>query len=349
MPRDTRKYWMWISHACGAGSKAAVSLVRHFGGAYQVFCAEEDELAEVSFRLDKRIKSNLLYKDISDEEELVSWCDHSDVRIICPDSSAYPLALRSLADAPMVLYVQGNLPAFESTFSCAVVGTRSMSEYGRDMAYKFGYGLASGGACLVSGLAKGCDTVAMKGALDAGGCVVAVLGNGVDIVYPKENEDLRDRILERGAVVSEYSPGVSPHKKNFPIRNRIISGLSQAALVIEGNMRSGSLITARYAIYQGRELFAVPGRVGESGAEGTNHLIKSGAEAVTTPEDILSRYEYIYPHTIDIKSVKVPDNKPEEDEEIKVLPKKKKKAPAKDKKIKEDPFAQQKKKTVSML
>ena len=210
------------------------------------------------------------------------------------------------------------------------------------MAYMFGYGLASGGACLVSGLAKGCDAMAMNGALDAGGTTVAVLGCGIDIVYPKENEALLSKVLNAGAVITEYSPGVSPLRKNFPIRNRIISGISQSVCVIEGDMKSGSLITARHAIYQGRELFAVPGRVGESGAEGTNHLIKNGAEAVTTPEDILSRYEFIYPHSIDVKKVVVPKIKPaDEDEEIVVLPKKKKKAPVKNKKTKEEPFPQQ--------
>ncbi len=339
---------MWLSHACGAGSKTAVSLVRRFENVYNVFCADEDALAECDFRIDKRVKSNLLYKDISDEEDIISWCDSCGVRILCPDDSLYPLSLKSLADAPMALYVLGNLPDFENSLSCAVVGTRSMSEYGREMAYKFGYGLASGGACLVSGLALGCDAMAMRGALDAGGTTVAVLGCGIDVVYPKENEALMQRVLEGGAVVTEYSPGVSPCGRHFPVRNRIISGLSQAACVIEGNMRSGSLITARHALYQGRDLFAVPGKVGESGAEGTNHLIKNGAEAVTSPEDILARYEFIYPHTLDVRKVRIPDNRAEEDEEIKVLPKKKKKTPAKNKKSKKPPFPPTEKKTQSV-
>ena len=340
--KDTRKYWMWLSHACGAGSKVAVSLLRYFGNAYNVFVADEAAISQCDFRIDKRIKSNLLYKDISEEEDIIKWCDGCGVKIICPDDSLYPPSLRALVDAPMTLYVLGVLPDFENMFTCAVVGTRSMTEYGRDMAYKFGYGLASGGACLVSGLAKGCDAMAMNGALDAGGTTVAVLGCGIDIVYPKENEALLSKVLNAGAVITEYSPGVSPLRKNFPIRNRIISGISQSVCVIEGDMKSGSLITARHAIYQGRELFAVPGRVGESGAEGTNHLIKNGAEAVTTPEDILSRYEFIYPHSIDVKKVVVPKIKPaDEDEEIVVLPKKKKKAPVKNKKTKEEPFPQQ--------
>ncbi|MBR6649892.1 MAG: DNA-processing protein DprA [Clostridia bacterium] len=338
--KDTRKYWMWLSHACGAGSKVAVSLVRHFGNAYNVYCCDEDSLADCNFRVDKRIRSNLLYKDISDEEDIIRWCDSIGVRIICPDDTLYPLSLRALVDAPMVLYTLGVLPDFENTFTCAVVGTRSMSEYGREMSYKFGHGLASGGAGLVSGLALGCDAMAMKGALDAGGTTVAVLGCGIDVVYPKENEALLERVLNSGAVITEFSPGVSPLRKNFPIRNRIISGISQSVCVIEGNMRSGSLITARHAVYQGRELFAVPGKVGEIGAEGTNHLIKNGAEAVTSPEDILSRYELIYPHTIDIKNIVTPvvENKTE-DENIRILTKKKKKSTVKNKKTKEEIFS----------
>ena len=338
---------MWLSHACGHGSKTAVSLIRYFGDAYQVFLAEE-ELDEVGFVIDKRIKSNLLYKDVSEEEYITGWCDDNGVKILCPDSSLYPPSLRSLADAPMVLYVQGELPDFTNTFSCAVVGTRSMSDYGRDMAYKLGYGLATGGACLVSGLAKGCDAMAIRGALDAGGITICVLGCGIDIVYPKENEALWERILQNGAIVTEYSPGVSPKGRNFPVRNRIISGLSQAACVVEGDMKSGSLITARHTIYQGRDLFAVPVRVGDKGAEGTNHLIKNGAEAVTRAEDILARYEYIYPHSVNISSVKVPEVREEADEEIRILPKKKKKAPAKDKKIKEKPFPPTEKKAISV-
>lgn len=339
--KDTRKYWMWLSHACGAGSKVAVSLVRHFGNAYNVYSCDEESLASCDFRIDKRIKSALLYKDISDEDDIIHWCDSNGVRIICPDDSLYPPSLRALVDAPMTLYVLGELPDFENMFTCAVVGTRSMTEYGRDMSYKFGHGLASGGACLVSGLALGCDAMAMKGALDAGGVTVAVLGCGIDVVYPKENEALLSRVLNSGAVITEYSPGVSPHSKNFPVRNRIISGISQAACVIEGNMRSGSLITARHAVYQGRDLFAVPGKVGEIGAEGTNHLIKNGAEAVTSPEDILSRYELIYPHTIDVKKIVIPVVKEDTvDDNVRVLTKKKRKSPAKIKKTKEDPFPQ---------
>lgn len=347
--KDQRKYWMWLSHACGAGSKVAVSLVRHFGNAYNVFVADEDALSQVDFRIDKRIKSNLLYKNISEEEDIIKWCDDSGVRIICPDDTIYPSSLRSLVDAPMVLYVLGNMPDFENMFAAAVVGTRSMTEYGREMAYKFGYGLASGGACLVSGLAIGCDAMAMGGALDVGGTTVAVLGCGIDVVYPKENEALLSRVIKEGAVITEFSPGVSPHRKNFPIRNRIISGISQCVCVIEGNMRSGSLITARHAIYQGRDLFAVPGKVGEVGAEGTNFLIKTGADAVTSPEDILSRYEFVYPHTLDVKKVTLPERKAEEeDEEIKILPKKKKKAEPKNKKIKEPPFEEQKKRVATV-
>ncbi len=347
--KDTRKYWMWLSHACGAGSKVAVSLVRHFGNAFNVYNADEDAISECDFRIDKRIKSNLLYKNISEEEDIIRWCDGCGVQILCPDDTLYPSSLRALVDAPMVLYVLGNMPDFQNTYACAVVGTRSMTDYGKDMAYKFGYGLASGGAGLVSGLAIGCDSMAMKGALDAGGVTVAVLGCGIDVVYPKENEALLSRVLHGGAVITEFSPGVSPLRKNFPIRNRIISGISQSVCVIEGNMRSGSLITARHAIYQGRDLFAVPGKVGETGAEGTNFLIKNGADAVTSPEDILARYEFVYPHTLDVKKVVMPaESRLEEEEEIKVLPKTKKKATPKNKKTKEPPFEEQKKRVATV-
>ncbi len=342
--KDYRKYWMWLSHACGAGSKTAVSLIRHFGNVLSIYNADEDDFAKCNFRIDSRVKARLLYKDIEEEENIVDWCDSCSVRIICPDDPEYPSSLRGLLDAPMVLYCLGTLPDLSEDFCCAVVGTRTMSAYGDEMAYKMGNGLVTGGSILASGLAIGCDSSAIKGALDAGGTVVAVLGCGIDVVYPKENRRLFERVLEKGAIITEYAPGVSPLKTNFPVRNRIISGISQAVCVIEGSMRSGSLITARHAVYQGREVFAIPGKVGEENSEGTNFLIKTGAAAVTSAEDILVNFELLYPHSIEIKNVRILERIEDEPEkEVKVL--KKKKAKAKKKVAEKDMFEDKPRKT----
>lgn len=200
----------------------------------------------------------------------------------------------------MALYVAGRLPKLNDHLAVAVVGTRKMSDYGRTVAYEMGRGLAAGGAVLVSGMALGIDGMAMAGALDMDGVAVGVMGCGIDIVYPKEHKDLMRRTLDRGAVITEYPPGTPPSAHHFPVRNRLISGLCQATVVVEGDSNSGALITARQAVYQGRDLYAVPGRIGDEGAEGTNRLIKDGAAAVTNAVDVLQNYEFIYPETISI-------------------------------------------------
>lgn len=346
-PKDIRKYWIWLSLACGAGSKVAVSLVRHFGSAYDVFMADDDDIRDCNFRVDRKAFHNLGYKDISEAEDIVSWCDECGVKIICPDDNDYPSSLTSLIDAPMVLYVMGEMPDFDNVFTCAVVGTRAMTPYGNRMSHKIGYDLAKCGTCVISGIAKGCDAAAMLGAIEAGGKTVAVLGCGIDVVYPTENKDLWPVVLKNGAIITEYAPGASPKANHFPVRNRIISGLSQAVCVTEADIRSGSLITARHAIYQGKDVFAVPGPADDQNAEGTNFLIKQGAQIVTKAEDILSNFEFVYPHTIDIKQLENQVFKEEnDDEEIKILKsklsEKKTKAEKKKKKKKsENPFPEE--------
>ncbi len=296
--KDKRKYWLWLSHMAGAGSKTAVNLVREFGSAEAVYNASAKELEKSGIVANKRLLSRLAYKDLSEPVAILDWCDDNGVRVMVPTDSDYPKSLLSLRDAPMALYVLGELPDFDNTLCCAVVGTREMSEYGKNTAYELGAGLADCGACIVSGLALGIDGMAMAGAVEAGGKTVAVLGCGIDIVYPKQHETLLRKVLEKGAVITEYAPGVSPSGHNFPVRNRLISGISQAVCVVEGSMRSGSLITARHAVYQGKSLYAVPGRIGDAGAQGTNHLLKEGATAITGARDILSDFEFIYPHSI---------------------------------------------------
>ena len=311
---DKRKYWIWLSHMAGQGSKTAVDLVRAYGDAKTVYGKTADEIKADGVVTDKRILARLAYKDLEECTLIVKWCDDNGVRIIIPTDKDYPKSLYALRDAPMVLYALGTLPDFDNIMCCAVVGTRDMSEYGKKVAYDIGNGLADGGACIVSGLALGIDGMAMAGAIEAGGATVAVLGCGIDIVYPKQHEKLLRRVLEKGAVITEYAPGVSPKGYHFPIRNRIISGLSQAVCVVEGNMQSGSLITARHAVYQGRRLFAVPGRVGEEGSEGTNFLLKQGAATATSALDILSEFEFVYPHTIVLDRA-VPHISPDDAEE----------------------------------
>ena len=298
--RDDRKYWIWLSHACGAGSKCAVRLARTFHSAKEIYKASEKDLKDCGVRIENAVLSRLLHKDTSMEEGILRWCEDFGAQVIVPGDPLYPKSLFSLQDMPMVLYCMGVMPEFDNMFSCAVVGTRSMSEYGKKMACEIGAGLARAGACLVSGLALGVDGTAMAAAIEEGGITIAVMGCGIDVIYPKEHTSLYYDVTQRGAVLTEYGPGVSPDGPHFPVRNRIISGLSQGVCVIEGDKASGSLITARRGLYQGRDLYAVPGRVGDRNSDGTNYLLTQGATPVTSALDIVSRYEFLYPHTLKV-------------------------------------------------
>jgi DNA processing protein len=204
------------------------------------------------------------------------------------DDTDYPEPLRRISDPPPVLFVRGSFSAADSP-AVAIVGTRRVSAYGRAVAERLAADLAAAGVTVVSGLAKGVDTVAHRAALDAGGRTIAVLGNGLDQVYPPENAGLAKRMVEpdRGAVVTEFAPGVPPDAVNFPRRNRIISGLSKAIVVVEAGQKSGALITADFALEQGRDVLAVPGSILSAGSIGSNTLLKEGATLVTGVEDIL--------------------------------------------------------------
>ena len=322
--KDDRVYWLWLQSACGAGSKCAVRLCGHFGDAKAVYKANEAKYTASGVKIEKRVKRRLLDKDLSYAEEILEWCLTMGVKVICPGDSQYPKNLTSLNNAPMALYVLGEMPDFSNIFCTAVVGTRKMSEYGKRCAYNFGYNLARAGATIVSGLARGIDTAAMTAALDAGAKTVALLGCGIDVVYPPENEELLKRVITNGCAITEYAPGTSPYGSNFPVRNRLISALSQAVLVVEGSMHSGSLITARHAFYQNKDIYAVPGKIDDVTSAGTNHLIKGGVQAVTDPVEIIERYAYIYPHVLHITDMQtdVPEGY-EEPEKVK-KPKKEK-------------------------
>ncbi len=300
---DAKLMWIWLAQACGQGSRTAIRLLCAFGSPEKIYKADRKALAKKLGEKEFSLLNRLSDKDLSDSTYILRRCQDMGVQILTPDDSRYPRTLYQLRDAPIVLYCVGTLPDFESNCCCAVVGTRTMSDYGKRMAYDIGRGLGAGGAVLVSGLALGVDGMAMAGALSAGGVTVGVLGCGIDIVYPPEHKDLMQRVLKNGAVITEYPPGTPPNGYHFPKRNRIISGLCQAVCVVEGDLKSGSLITARHALYQGKDLYAVPGRIGEAGAAGPNALIKNGARAVTTPSDILKNYEFLYPHTIRMAAI----------------------------------------------
>lgn len=301
---SSRLAWIWLSLACGAGSRTAVRLLCHFGDPEEIYRASRKKLEEFFGERDLALLNRLSDKDLSRAREIDDLCTMHNIGILTPDDVRYPRSLYQLRDAPVVLYTLGTLPPFHTQCSCAVVGTRKMTEYGKGIAYDLGRGLAAGGAVLVSGMALGNDSMAMAGALQKDGCVVGVFGCGVDIVYPPEHKDLMKRILENGCILSEYPPGTPPVGAHFPVRNRLISGLCDGVIVVEGDSRSGALITARHALYQGRDVYAVPGRIGDATAEGTNALITQGAKAILSAADVLKNYDFLYPHTVSVAAAK---------------------------------------------
>ena len=215
------------------------------------------------------------------ERKHISFCSYID--------SGYPQKLRDIYDPPYGIYSLGNLPN-PSKLSVGIIGARNCSPYGREVARYFAKSLAQAGIQIISGMARGIDSYGHEGALEASGYTLAVLGSGVDYCYPEENIELYMKLEEQGGILSEYGPGVLPKAGHFPLRNRIISGLCDGILVIEAKGKSGSLITADQGLEQGKDIFSIPGRICDSLSEGTNQLIKYGAQLITSPEEILEYY-----------------------------------------------------------
>lgn len=231
-----------------------------------------------------------LFRDYSHADAVIEYMESNGIRAVGYGSDEYPDYLRSLlADPPVVLYCRGDVSLLaDASRNIAVVGTRTITRYGKDVTTQFVRAFVDSGLCVVSGAARGVDTVAHRTALECGGKTVAVLGCGIDVAYPPENGELLDKIAEKGLVVSEYPPGTPPHQFRFPERNRLISAFSSGVLVTEAGLKSGSLITADLAIEQGKELYVVPGSVFSKQSEGCNSRIKDcQATAVTAPEDII--------------------------------------------------------------
>lgn len=288
------KYWVWLAELRGLGNQTRFALLRHFGTPEDLFYADPEEilLTEGITREQVDILKN---HDLKAADRILANCQRLGQRILTIQDAAYPGRLKNIYDPPCLLYVRGQLPDFDEEVAVAVVGTRSCTPYGISCAEKFGYGLTAGGAVVISGLAKGIDAAATRGALRAGGITVGVVGNGLDVPYPAESRYLYEDVAAAGALISEYPPGTEPAGAHFPARNRILSGLALAALVVEAPERSGALITAEHAVEQGRDIFAVPGPIDGPASAGCNRLIQEGAGLVTDPWDIMREYEGRFP------------------------------------------------------
>ena len=291
---DCTVYWIWLSLACTPGTATFPKLIDKFGNAKNVYDASiKDIIRCIDPRSSDRIK--LSDKSLDKATEIFEFCNKKEIGMLVYEDDEYPLALRKIKSPPVMLYYRGRLPDFNSGFYASVVGTRSISDYGRRNAFKISYDLASAGATIVSGMAMGIDGVAHAAALEADKLTVAVLGSGIDICYPAPHLTLARNIVKHGCIITEFPPHTPPAKNNFPTRNRLISGLSAITIVIEGKERSGARITAACAIEQGKDVYALPGNIGSQNSEVTSLLLKNGAKALTCADDIIRDYQDKYP------------------------------------------------------
>lgn len=280
------EFWIALSMIPEVGNASYKRLLSVFGTPKAVFDSPEDRIASVpgiGVRRARNIKNFSDWRHVQDQIELLA---RENVRIVTCDALGYPAMLKQIDDAPAVLFVKGQIED-EDRFAVAIVGSRKTTSYGRLVAERLSAGLAEAGFTIVSGMARGIDTIAHMGAIKCGGRTIAVLGTGLDRAYPPENKGLMERIADSGYVVSEFPFGTVPNRENFPQRNRLISGLSLGVVVVEAAAGSGALITARYALEQNREVFAVPANINSPNATGTNELIKSGAKLVQKTDDII--------------------------------------------------------------
>ena len=297
------KYWIALKSIDGVGSVGFKNLVDALGHPRNVFKAPLKTLTVIP-GIGPKIAANINdFNSWHNTEEELERLKNYDATLITYQDSLYPRGLLNIYDLPPFLYVKGRLK--EDDISIAVVGSRMASTYGKFSTERLCRELAINGITVVSGMARGIDSAAHRGALAGKGRTIAVLGCGLDTVYPPENQELYEQIVSKGAVITEYPFGTPPSGSNFPARNRIISGISLGVVVVEANEKSGSLITARLALDQGREVFAVPGSIDSAGSRGTHKLIKQGAKLIENVRDILDE---ILPQ-VEIRSK---DDRPEE-------------------------------------
>lgn len=292
-----KQHWIWLTTRRGIGARGCAELLQLFGSAEEIYgLSAEDYKKTEGFQ--NRWLEPLCDKSLDGAEKILQDCMEHDIEILTYAEEAYPRRLKNISDPPVVLYYRGVLPSFDEEAVIAVVGSRRCSVYGLLHAKQFSKLIAASGGVVISGGARGIDTMALKGALDSQTPVVCVLGCGLDIDYPRENRYLFRDITHHGCLLSEYPPGTPPDRGNFPVRNRIISGLSLGVLVVEAPEKSGALITARLALEQGRDVFAIPGNIGVSHSAGSNRLLREGAMLVENGWDILQEYVFLYPEKL---------------------------------------------------
>ncbi|MBQ2830484.1 MAG: DNA-processing protein DprA [Oscillospiraceae bacterium] len=291
------KYWVWLSSLQGISGISRHLLLEHFGSPESIYYADEEEYRLVA-ELPRTHAALLNDKSTARADEILGECARLGIRIVTIQDADYPARLHDIYDPPILFYVRGTLPVIDEEVAVAMVGTRDATPYGIACAEKLACAITREGGLIVSGMAQGIDAAALRGALRGGGTPVSVIAGGHDIIYPRENAYLYADVAAKGAIISEYPPGTKPIGANFPVRNRIISGLSLATLVVEADVKSGALITANTALEQSRDVYAVPGPIDAPQSRGCNRLIAEGAGLVAESWDILGNYQAQYPHKI---------------------------------------------------
>ena len=283
---EEKKYWIWFSRIKGLGSRRKQILLKMYKTPEKIYNLKKEEILKIK-GFNEILANKIIDKDNKNNlENYIEKMQKEKISIITIDDKEYPNILKNIYDYPISLYIKGNSNILDN-YTIGIVGCRNATEYGIKAAQYFSYNLAKKGINIVSGLAKGIDSCAHIGTIKANGKTIAVVGNGLDIVYPKENQYLYEKIVEEnGAIISEYPLGTEPEKMNFPARNRIISGISKGIIVIEAKKKSGTLITVDFALEQGRDVYVVPGNINSLNSVGTNDLIKQGAKMVTKVDEI---------------------------------------------------------------
>lgn len=287
-------HWIWLATRQGLNKIAQYELVQRFGDPEEVYRASEEALRRISGLTPKGLAS-LKEKSLDQSRGILHHCRQNEIHLLTLKDTGYPQRLRGIYDPPILLFYRGSLPDWEARPFIGAVGTRYCSQYGIRSGLRLGEQLSRCGGCVASGMAEGIDAAILSGVLAAKGSPVVFLAGGVDVIYPAENRSLYYEILSGGGcILSEQPPGVKPAKWLFPVRNRLISGISNAVLVVEAPEQSGALITARHAMEQGREVYVVPGLIDAESCQGSNALLKTGAQIAQNGWDILESFQDCY-------------------------------------------------------
>lgn len=302
---DNAVFWVAMQSVFGYGSSRGIEVLQYFDDLNDFFKADESEIKAMRLLTPAELV-RLKKVDFSEAENIVSYCEQKGYKIITPQSEDYPKRLLRIKNPPCVLYVCGKLPNLDDEVAIAMVGTRNCTKNGIIVGSVLSYRLAEAGAIIISGGAVGIDTACSRGAVAVNKPSVIVLGCGLDYPYLLKNRRIRDDVVRNGAIISEFPPKTAPSKSTFPIRNRIMSALSNGVVLIEAPEKSGALITVNCALEQGKDVFVLPGDITNKNYVGNNRLLQDGANAVYTPKDILGEYAAEYPHKLYLRNADIP-------------------------------------------